>query len=35
MGVSKSASVAEIKTAYRKLSKQYHPDKIKNETSDS
>lgn len=31
LGVSATASQAEITSAYRKLSKEYHPDKVKNE----
>lgn len=31
LGLSKSASVDEIKSAYRKLSKEWHPDKHKGE----
>lgn len=35
LGVTKNAGYAEIKSAYRKLAKQYHPDKIQNPTPDS
>ncbi|QBF34686.1 molecular chaperone DnaJ [Mycoplasmopsis phocirhinis] len=34
LGISKDASEKEIKTAYRKLAMQYHPDKLKDGTSD-
>jgi curved DNA-binding protein CbpA len=30
LGVTKNAGYPEIKSAYRKLAKQYHPDRIKN-----
>lgn len=32
LGVSATASQSEITAAYRKLSKEYHPDKVKDET---
>lgn len=34
LGVPKTASEREIKTAYRKLAMKYHPDKLKDGTSD-
>ncbi|MCT4469827.1 DnaJ C-terminal domain-containing protein [Mycoplasma sp. HS2188] len=34
LGISKDATEKEIKTAYRKLAMQYHPDKLKDGTSD-
>ena len=35
LGVEKGASKDEIKTAFRKLAHQYHPDKTKNDPASS
>ena len=32
LGVSRDAGQAEIKAAYRKLAKMYHPDKFRGKT---
>jgi curved DNA-binding protein CbpA len=34
LGVKETASEADIKKAYRRLSNQYHPDKLLNHTDD-